>query len=205
MGERLGSFHLPKSSFCYPCPERHQFTLANFEASVGDREAKPRKRPRHRYQSIGPIMRSDRELRNDIAMLKELEGRCFTGRQRFAFYGYLAAVYELYERLRRNKEANKGARRISSLCGLPTNRSTHPIRTILDATSSADEKTKSRWTRALKFAWHERQRWKNFEKVLRQHGGPAGCADQFAVLHVKPPKGYITFSTPGYARVSPFV
>jgi len=143
-------------------------------------------------------MVSDRELRNDIAMLKELGQRCFKQRQRLAFYRYLAGAYKLYERLRRNGEANKGAQRIRSLCKLPSNRSTHPIRTILDATCSADGKTKSRWTRALQYAWHERQRSKNFEKFLRQNGGPSGCADKFTALHPKPLKGYITFHTPGY-------
>lgn len=151
-----------------------------------------------RLQATAMKMTSDRELKNDIAILKELGERCSRRRQRFAFYGYLAGVYKLYERLRRNNEANRDAQRIRSLFDLPTNRYTHPVRTILDATSSTDEKTKSRWTRALRFAWHERRRWKNFEKFLRQNGGPAGCADQFAALHSKPPKGYITFQTPGY-------
>jgi hypothetical protein len=143
-------------------------------------------------------MMSERRLESEIAILKQLERQCLTRRQRFAFYGYLARAYKLYERLRRNSEANKGARRIRILCGLPTNRSMHPLRTILDATSSADQKAKSRWTRALRFAWHERRRWKKFEKFLRQNGGPAGCADEFAALHAKPPKGFITFNTPGY-------
>lgn len=143
-------------------------------------------------------MVSDRKLRNDIATLKDLGQRCFTGRQRFSFYGYLAGAFELYERLRRNSEAHKAAQRIRRLGRLPSSRSTHLVRTILDATSSADDKTKSRWTRALRFAWHERRRWKDFEKFLRQNSGPAGCADKFAALHTKPLKGYVTYRTPGY-------
>jgi hypothetical protein len=125
-------------------------------------------------------LNSDRQLQKTIYDLRRLERKCFAVRSRFAFYDYLAAVFELYVQRRRRKQAKSWARRIAKLSGVRKQNRTHPIRTIIDATSTADLKTRSRWTRALKYAWRERKTWKDFVSFLRENGGPAGCADQFA-------------------------
>jgi hypothetical protein len=54
---------------------------------------------------------------------------------------------------------------------------------IIEATSAADEKTKSRWARALRYAWYGRRWWKDLNELFRSNGGPAGCAENFAALH----------------------
>jgi hypothetical protein len=99
----------------------------------------------------------DRKIRQTIDGLRRLERKCFASRSRFAFYDYLAAVFELYVQLRRTKQAKKASRLIAKLFRLRTGERAHPIRLIIDATSAADNKTKSRWSRALKYAWHERK------------------------------------------------
>ena len=130
-------------------------------------------------------MISDFQLRRIITNLKSLERKCFDLRSRFAFYEYLAAVFELYVRLRRTKQAKPAARRIAMLTGLRNQDRTHPIRIIIDVTSTADIKTRSRWSRALRYAWHERKTWKDLGSLLRENGGPAGCAKQFAAITKK--------------------
>jgi len=140
----------------------------------------------HRYYGALRVeipLKSDRQLRKTIDDLRELERKCFASRSRFAFYEYLAAVFELYVQLRRRKQAKPTARRIANLFGLRRPNRTHPIRTIIDATSTTDIKTRSRWTRALKYAWRERKTWKDLDAFLRENGGPAGCADQFAAIN----------------------
>jgi hypothetical protein len=126
---------------------------------------------------------SDRQLKQTISSLRGIEKRCFGSRQRFAFYEYLEAVFKLYERLRRKNKAKSSARRIAELCGIRTRNRTHSIRLIIDATSSADKKSKSRWTRALRYAWYGRQWWKTLNELFRSNGGLAGCAKEFAALH----------------------
>jgi hypothetical protein len=123
---------------------------------------------------------SDQQLRQTIDGLRKLERKCFAARSRFAFYDYLAAVFEVYVQLRRRNQAKPSARRIAMLFGLRKQNRTHPIRVIIDATSTADLKTRSRWSRALRYAWRERKTWKDFASFLRENGGPVGCADQFA-------------------------
>jgi hypothetical protein len=115
--------------------------------------------------------------------LRELERKCFASRSRFAFYDYLAAVFELYVQLRRRNQAKPSARRIAKLFGFRKQKRSHCIRVIIDATSTADNKTKSRWSRALRYAWHERRKWTDLDAFLRENGGPAGCAKQFAAIN----------------------
>jgi hypothetical protein len=146
-------------------------------------------------------LNSDQQLRKTIEDVRGLERKCFASRSRFAFYDYLAAVFELYVRLRRTKQAKKAASCIAKLFGLRKSNRTHPIRAILDATSTADIKTKSRWTRALRYAWHERKTWKDLGSFLRENGGPAGCADQFAAINSRGKyPGCIVYRRPGTGR-----
>jgi hypothetical protein len=128
-------------------------------------------------------LKSDRQLRKTIDDLRELERNCFASRRRFAFYDFLSGVFELYVQLRRTNQSKPLVRRIANLFGLRQRNRAHPIRVIIDATSTADLKTRSRWTRALKYAWRERKTWKDLGSFLRENGGPAGCADQFAAIN----------------------
>jgi hypothetical protein len=130
-------------------------------------------------------LKSDQQLRKTIDDLRELERKCFASRRRFAFYFYLAAVFELYVQLRRRNQAKPSARRIAKLSGVRKQNRTHPIRTIIDATSTADNKTRSRWSRALRYAWRERKTWTDLDAFLRENGGPAGCARQFSAIRKK--------------------
>jgi hypothetical protein len=146
-------------------------------------------------------LNSDRHLRQTIDDLRELERKCFSSRSRFAFYDYLAAVFEFYVQLRRTKHAKKSARLITKLFQLRNQKCSHPIRVIIDATSAADLKTRSRWTRALKYAWRERKTRKDLRTFLRENGGPAGCAKQFAAVHSKAKyAGCIVYRRPGSGR-----
>ena len=146
-------------------------------------------------------MNSDRHLRQTIDGLRKLERKCFAARNRFAFYGYLAAVFELYLQLRRRNQAKPWARRIAELFGLRKQNRTHPIRTIIDATSTTDIKTRSRWSRALRYAWRERKSWTDLASFLRENGGPAGCADQFAAINQRGRyPGCIVYRRPGNGR-----
>ena len=146
-------------------------------------------------------MKTDRQLRKTIDGLRELERKCFASRSRFAFYDYLAAVFELYVQLRRTEQANKAATLIAKLFGLRNQKRAHPIRVSIDATSTADLKTRSRWSRALRYAWRERKTWTDLDAFLRENGGPAGCASQFAAINPKQKyPGGIVYRRPGNGR-----
>jgi hypothetical protein len=156
---------------------------------------------------------SDQQLRKTLDDLRELERECFAARSRFAFYDYLAAVFELYVQLRRRIQAKPSARRIAKLFGRRKQKRTHLIRVMIDATSTADLKTKSRWSRALRYAWQERKTWKDLGSFLHENGGPAGCAEQFAAINssgrypglhrLPPPRNWSAVSNCPQRRLNP--
>ena len=101
-----------------------------------------------------------------------------------------------------NQTGKKGGYTSSPSCsGFAHQKRTHPIRVIIDATSTADIKTKSRWSRALRYAWRERKTWTNLTSFLRENGGPAGCAEQFAAINPRGKyPGCIVYRCPGTGR-----
>jgi hypothetical protein len=173
-------------------------SLTTIQFASGDRFFSHRHRGALRQEI--PLI-SDQQLRKTIDDLRRLERKCFASRNRFAFYDYLAAVLELFVQLRRTKQAKKAATRIAKLFGLRNHKRTHPIRVIIDATSTADLKTRSRWTRALRYAWLKHKKWTGLHAFLRENGGPAGCAEQFAAVHPKARyPGCIVYRCPGTGR-----
>jgi hypothetical protein len=80
----------------------------------------------------------------------------------------------------RHGASKRGTARIAELHGIRTEEQTHPFRIILEASSSGlDRKTLSRWTRALRFMWSDRDNWKNMGQLFEREGGIAGCAAVF--------------------------
>jgi hypothetical protein len=122
-------------------------------------------------------------IEDELDRLRKFERKCFRSRKRFAFHRYLAEVLKLYEDLRADSSKRNVAMAICETVDRKATPCLHPIRALLDATSAADSKTKSRWTRALRFAWKTRRRWKILDQCFRQYDGVAGCASQFAALN----------------------
>ena len=132
-------------------------------------------------------------LQAAITMLTKLDRRWRkTGRKR-ALYRFLESVFSLYTVWRRAGDTRTAAKRMAKLAGLRHQANRHPIRTIIDATSTADRKSKSRWTQALRYAWRERSKWNGLIDCLRANGGIAGCADRWASLQAenKTPSGCV--------------
>jgi hypothetical protein len=116
---------------------------------------------------------------SQLEKIKKIWDQCVKQRSRFAFYDYLGAVYTFYAELKRCKCAKAVARDIHHHLDRHAKFRKYPIRVILDATCNADPKTKSRWTRTLRYAWLKRDYWSDLDKFFRKNGGPAGCAQKY--------------------------
>lgn len=122
-----------------------------------------------------------------LRRLSRLERKSFSGRRRFKFYGYLSEVLEYHRQLEACGKlidirdlllARKDLRLMSS----------DPLRVLIDATSKAEPKTKSRWTRALQFAVDKRPEWvgrMTARQFFKSQGGIAGCARKIAVKRAR--------------------
>lgn len=126
-------------------------------------------------------------LNATIRRITRLERKSFSGRRRFKFYGYLAEILEYHRQLEASGEllkirdlllARRDFRAMSS----------DPLRVLIDATSKAGPKTKSRWTRALQFAVDKRSEWHGVmtaKQFFKRQGGIAGCARKIAVKRAR--------------------
>jgi hypothetical protein len=129
---------------------------------------------------------TDEYLRKIINTLKQSavkhRGDTRPGKRRLGLYRYLRSVYEFYLELRFKRSARKATRRIAKLFKLSIQRKSHPIRVLIEASAGPeDNRAKSRWTQALKFAFGWRQPAKRLKWFFKVTGGIAGSARKYAV------------------------
>ena len=145
------------------------------------------------HQTDIPKIISKEALQAAITMLTKLARRWRKSHRKRALYKFLATVWALYAGWKRAGIEWTAANRIARLVGSSVQHDRHPVRIIIDATTTADRRAKSRWCRDLRFAWRERSRWKDLTECLRANGGVAGCAEKFADMQaeMRTPAGYV--------------
>jgi hypothetical protein len=138
------------------------------------------------YKEEAPIV-TDKYLRQKIWKLREsaekhrIDRR--PGRRRFGVYRFLGDVYETYLGLRSRRIAKTATRRIAKRMHLGLRRNSHPIRVLIEASASGeDNRTKSRWTQALKYAHGWLQPPDRLTWFFDVNGGISGAAAKYAKL-----------------------
>jgi hypothetical protein len=105
------------------------------------------------------------------------------GKRRFGVYKYLGSVYELYLQFRSRRIARKATRRIVKEMHLAIRRNSHPIRVLIESSAGGeDNRTKSRWLRALKYAHGWLQPAERLTWFFTVNGGISGSAAKYAKL-----------------------
>ena len=128
-------------------------------------------------------MSLEEKIRGEIQGLCALEGKAFGPRHgKYDFYDYLEKVWELYSKWKEANKAQIRAKRLASMYKFKLRKNTHPIRAIIDASSTKHVGDKSEWTRALKYVEKNRSQVEKMgcRHFLESNGGPAGCADKGA-------------------------
>jgi hypothetical protein len=140
---------------------------------------------RHKEAAI-----NDQYLRKIIRTLKKSAKKhradIRPGRRRFGVYRYLTDVYEVYLEFRSRRIARKATRRIAKRMHLSIRNNSHPIRILIEASAGPeDNRAKSRWTQALKYAYGWRQPAKRLKWFFEVAGGIAGSARKYADLQAR--------------------
>jgi hypothetical protein len=122
-------------------------------------------------------------LKSKLDELRRLEKKAFRRRHgRTDFYEYLKGVYNLCD-WTDPKVSQREGQRVAKICNLKVRAGTAPVRTVIDATSSSqDRQVKSRWARALQYAIRKNAPGSEFKNFLKRNGGPFGCASKMAAL-----------------------
>lgn len=118
-------------------------------------------------------------------MLTKLERRWRKTGKKSALHRYHHAVFNIYAAWQHAGDTRTASNRIARLAGLSHQPGRHPLRVLIDASSSADRRVVSRWCRALRYAWRERFKWQDLTECLRANGGVAGCAQKWADMQAE--------------------
>jgi hypothetical protein len=140
---------------------------------LSDLEEAPIVDNKYLQEKVWALRKSAEKHRNDTR----------PGRRRFGVYKYLTEIYRTYVDLRSRRIAKKATRRIAKRMHLGTRRNSHPIKILIEASAGAeDNKTKSRWLRALLYAHGWRQQPERLIWFFSVNGGISGAAGKYAKL-----------------------
>ena len=117
----------------------------------------------------------------EIEPLREMEKQAFGPRHgKEDFYGYLEGVWKLYLRWKADKMKVARAKQLEEFYGIKLRKGTHPLRAIIDASSSQGFRIKSRWARALQYIEKNAAQVLKvgFRTFVQTNGGIIGCAQK---------------------------
>ena len=101
-------------------------------------------------------------------------------RKRNAIYSYLELVFELAMAWKREGKAIRCARQALRICERRPPAKIEPFSVIIYCTgATADSKSRSKWSRALRYAEKYKRDPESLQKFITRHGGLNGCAARF--------------------------
>jgi uncharacterized protein (UPF0335 family) len=119
---------------------------------------------------------SDKYLQRKIKLLKRSAAKN-RFRLKFGVREYLTDVFAVYLELESKNIVRKAIRRIIKLQKLSSQKTSHPIRVLIDASAGQeDRKQKSRWCRALRYALTWPGGVEKLRLCFKAFGGIAGAA-----------------------------
>lgn len=104
-------------------------------------------------------------------------------RTRDAVYGYLKAVFDVVVECKGRRRTKRLLRRAFQFAGLPFDESADPFAAVIRCTSerSIDNKTISKWARALRYAAHCKRPRTPLKRFVKKMGGINACAERYAI------------------------
>jgi hypothetical protein len=126
---------------------------------------------------------SSAALRQDLERLRGVWEDCQASRDRSAIYGYLAAVYGLVAWWTAEGQDLDRAHRALRSQRLDISDREDPFAAIIRCTADpakADKRTRSKWSRALRYAAAYKPDAEPLDRFVRRKGGINACAARFS-------------------------
>lgn len=127
---------------------------------------------------------TDKALKVNLERLKSAWDDYQSSRDRDGVYGYLSAVFELVTWWARYDIAKEYARRAMCLtAGQPVDHVPEPFAAIILCTADpakVDYRTRSKWSRALRYSARFKARKETLTGFMKRRGGINRCALRFA-------------------------
>ena len=126
---------------------------------------------------------SDSALKQDLQRVRTLWDRSQGNRQRDAIYGYLGAVYALVTWWGADRRETDRSRRALRLLQLEACDREDPFAAVIRCTADpvkADKRTRSKWSRLLRYAAAYKLDTEPLEQFVKRKGGVNSCVARFA-------------------------
>jgi hypothetical protein len=126
---------------------------------------------------------SSAALRQDLERLRGIWEDCQANRDRNAIYGYLTAVYGLVAWWSAEGREVDRARRALRLQRLKVSEREDPFAAIIRCTADpakADKRTRSKWSRLMRYAAAYKPESEELRQFVRRKGGINACAARFS-------------------------
>jgi hypothetical protein len=129
------------------------------------------------------ISYSSAALRQDLDRLRGIWEDCQANRNRNAIYGYLNAVYGLVTWWTADGRECDRARRALRLQRLEVSDREDPFAAVIRCTAApaqADKRTRSKWSRALRYSGVYKPDSEPLDHFIQRKGGINACAARFS-------------------------
>ena len=130
-----------------------------------------------------PVPYSDAALRQDLQRVRNLWDHSQTNRQRDAIYAYLGAVYALVRWWAADARETDRSRRALRLLQLEASDREDPFAAVIRCTadpSKADKRTRSKWSRVMRYAAAYKLDSEPLEQFVKRRGGINTCVARFS-------------------------
>jgi hypothetical protein len=126
---------------------------------------------------------SSEALRQDLQRVRSIWDECQSSRDRNAIYAYLSAVYSLVAVWAAEGREIHRARRALRLQRLEVSHREDPFGAVIRCTADpakADKRTRSKWSRAMRYAAAYKPDSEPLDHFIRRKGGINACAARFS-------------------------
>jgi hypothetical protein len=126
---------------------------------------------------------SSAALRQDLERVRGIWEDCQASRDRNAIYAYLTAVYGLIAWWAAEGREVDRARRALRLQRLEISGREDPFAAVIRCTadpSKADKRTRSKWSRVMRYAAAYKSESEPLDEFMRRKGGINACASRFS-------------------------
>jgi hypothetical protein len=136
---------------------------------------------------LKPLVRDDvpystQALKQDLLRVQIAWDDCQASRARDAIYGYLTAVFNLVAWWTAENSALQRARQALRLRGITPFDHEEPVAAVIRCTADrekVDKRTRSKWSRALRYALRYRSYSEPLDQFIKRKGGINRCAERF--------------------------
>jgi hypothetical protein len=139
--------------------------------------------PRMKTSVRNDIPYTDEALKQDLLRVRNAWDESQARRERDAIYTYLTAVFQLVAWWSAEKRALQCAQKALQLRHIIPFDQEEPFAAIIRCTADpakVDKRTRSKWSRALRWALYHKSPSEPLDRFMRRKGGINSCAAKFA-------------------------